>query len=69
MTDSARDDRPITWRTVLRNAVRFGLPFAGVAVIVHYGVASIGGEINRMGFALGACLIFGSFAARLIPAR
>lgn len=46
MTDSARDDLPITWRTVLRNAVRFGLPFAGVAVIVHYGVASIGGEIN-----------------------
>ena len=60
---------PITWRTWARNALRFGLPFAGIAVIVHYVVASIGGNISRAGFAVGILLILASFSARLVEGR
>lgn len=59
----------MTWRTPVRAALRFGLPFLGVAVILHYVVASIGGNISHAGFAAGILLIVASFSARLVTGR
>jgi hypothetical protein len=63
---SERADR-ITWRLPLRMLLRFGLPLAGIVVVLHYIVASIGGDINKAGFAIGVLLIVASFSARLVP--
>lgn len=57
----------MTWRTPLRVALRYGLPFAGVIVFLHFVVASIGGDISHPGFALGLLLIVASVSARLVP--
>jgi hypothetical protein len=51
----------------LRLAIRFGLPLAGLVMIGHAVVISVGGDIERWQFALGLGLIAGSFAARLVP--
>ena len=60
---------PITWRTPLRVLLRFGLPLAGVALILRCFVLSIGGDISRIGFACGVLLILASVSARLVPGR
>ncbi|AWN36853.1 hypothetical protein [Methylobacterium radiodurans] len=56
-----------SWLRALRLAIRFGFPLAGLAVIGHAVVISVGGDIERWQFALGALLIALSFAARLVP--
>ena len=56
-----------TRHQVRRAAIRFGLPLAGLVVIGHAVVISVGGDIERWQFALGALLIGLSFAARLVP--
>ena len=66
---AARPSPPLTWRTPLRLALRFGLPLAGVALILRCFVQSIGGEISRVGFACGVLLIVASLSARLVPGR
>ena len=69
MSEESRRGRPVTWRTPLRLALRFGLPLAGVVVIGYWTVASIGGNISRPGFGLGILLILASVSARLVPGR
>ncbi len=58
---------PAPWLRILRLAIRFGLPLAGLAMIGHAVVISVGGDIERWQFALGALMVASSFAARLIP--
>jgi hypothetical protein len=48
--------------------LQFGFPLAGLIVIGHAVVISIGGDIERWQFALGVLLILLSFSARLVPA-
>ena len=60
---------PARWLRGLRLAIRFGLPLAGLVVFGHAVVISVGGDIERWQFALGALLIASSFAARLVPRR
>ena len=52
----------------LRLALQFGFPLAGVLVIGHAVVISIGGDIERWQFALGVLLILLGFSANLVPA-
>ena len=56
-----------TWLTVLRMALRFGLPLLGILVVGRAIVLSIGGEISRAQFALGVLLMAAGFSARLVP--
>ncbi len=51
----------------LRLALQFGFPLVGLVVIGHAVVISVGGDIERWQFALGAGLIALGFAARLVP--
>ena len=51
----------------LRAGLQFGFPLAGVIVIGHALVISIGGDIERWQFALGVALILLGFSARLVP--
>lgn len=57
----------MTWRTPLRLILQFGLIIAGIVVVGYWIVASIGGDISKLGFALGIGLILASFSARLVP--
>ncbi|ACL56642.1 hypothetical protein [Methylobacterium nodulans] len=56
----------MTWRTPLRLVLTVGPPLAGILLIGQAAVASIGGEIHRWEFALGALCMALSFAARLV---
>jgi hypothetical protein len=60
-----------TWTalTVLKLALRFGPPLIGVVVIGRAVVLSIGGDIERWQFALGALLILMGSASKLVPRR
>ncbi|MDP4021853.1 hypothetical protein Q8W71_04375 [Methylobacterium sp. NEAU 140] len=49
--------------------LRFGPPLAGIALIGHAVVISVGGDIERWEFALGVLLIVAGFASKLVPAR
>ena len=60
---------PGRWLRILRLTIQFGFPLAGLVVIGHAVVISIGGDIERWQFALGAVLVAVSFAARLVPRR
>ncbi|MGV7030333.1 hypothetical protein [Methylobacterium symbioticum] len=53
---------------ILRPLLQFGFPLAGLIVIGHAVVISMGGDIERWQFALGVLLILLSFSARLVPA-
>ena len=55
--------------TVARLVLRFGPPLIGLFVIGRAVVLSIGGDIERWHFALGALLILAGFASKLVPRR
>ncbi|MFE1599097.1 hypothetical protein [Methylobacterium sp. ID0610] len=57
----------MTWRTPLRLALTVLPPLIGVVLIGQAVVASIGGDIRRWQFALGALCIALSFTGRLVP--
>lgn len=61
--------KPMTWRTPVRLALRFGLPLVGAVIVGRCVVASIGGDIRHAGFALGLLLIAAGFTSRLVPGR
>ena len=56
----------MTVRAGLRLVFRL-LPVAGVAVIGHASVVSIGGDIRPLEFLLGLVLIGATFLAGLVP--
>jgi hypothetical protein len=60
---------PLTWRTPLRLALRFGPPLAGIVVLAAAGVAAIGGDIRPLRFALGLGLILLGLAGGLVKGR
>ncbi|MGY2051150.1 hypothetical protein [Methylobacterium sp. JK268] len=60
-------DRPTTWRTPLRLALTAGPPLVGIVLIGQAVVASIGGDIRRWEFALGAVCLVLTVAGRLVP--
>jgi hypothetical protein len=61
--------RPWTALTVLKLVLRFGPPLVGLVVIGRAVILSIGGDIERWQFALGALLILAGFASKLVPRR
>lgn len=65
----AQARRPSTARVVLRALLRFGPPLAGLFVIGHAVVISVGGDIERWQFALGVLLLLAGFASKLVPER
>ncbi|MCJ2123923.1 hypothetical protein [Methylobacterium sp. J-077] len=54
---------------VVKLVLRFGLPLIGLVVIGRAVVHSIGGDIERWQFALGALLILAGFVSKLVPRR
>ena len=69
MSGSGDGARGARWRTAMRMLLRYGLPLAGIVVVMRAFVLSIGGEIEKGQFALGAVLMALSFSARLVPKR
>lgn len=63
--EDARAAAFTTWRFVLR----FGPPLAGLLVIGHAAVISIGGDIEPRRHAFGVLPILGSLAGKLAPER
>jgi hypothetical protein len=57
------------WRTALRTVLTLGPPVVGVVLIGQAVVVSIGGDIRRWEFALGAALIVIGFAGRYVTSR
>ncbi|QRE76265.1 hypothetical protein [Methylobacterium aquaticum] len=55
------------WRRTLRLVLTFGPPLVGVVLIGQAVVASIGGDIRRWEFALGAVCLCLTVAGRLVP--
>ncbi|CAM2812158.1 MULTISPECIES: hypothetical protein [Methylobacterium] len=66
---AAAQARPRTVLVVVKMAVRFGFPLLGLIVIGRAVVLSIGGDIERWQFALGALLILAGFTSKLVPQR
>ncbi|MCJ2093786.1 MULTISPECIES: hypothetical protein [unclassified Methylobacterium] len=60
---------PWTALTVLKLVLRFLPPLLGLFVIGRAVVLSIGGDIERWQFALGALLILAGFTSKLVPRR
>jgi hypothetical protein len=56
-----------SWRKVLRLALTVVPPLVGVVLIGQAVVASIGGDIRRWEFVLGAVCLCLTFAGRLVP--
>lgn len=54
-------------RTWLRLFFRAVLPIAGLLVIGHAGLISIGGDIRPLEFGLGLLLIAATFLGGLVP--
>ena len=52
----------------LRLILQFGFPLAGLLVIGHAVILSIGGDIERWLFGVGVGLVLLGFSARLVPA-
>lgn len=55
--------------TVVALVLRFGPPGIGLFVIGRAIVLSVGGDIERWDFVLGALLILAGFASKLVPRR
>ncbi|MCJ2060572.1 hypothetical protein MKL09_29105 [Methylobacterium sp. J-048] len=66
---SSTETGPSTALAVVKLALRFGLPLIGLFVIGRAVVHSIGGDIQRWQFALGALLILAGFVSKLVPRR
>ena len=58
-----------TWRTPVRIALQAAFPIAGILVVGHALLASIGGNIRPAEFVLGIVLIALTFSARLVQGR
>jgi hypothetical protein len=56
-----------SWRRALRTALTVVPPLVGVFLIGQAVVASIGGDIRRWEFVLGAVCLCLTFAGRLVP--
>ena len=56
-----------SWRRVLRLVLTVVPPLVGVVLIGQAVVASIGGDIRRWQFVLGAVCLCLTFAGRLVP--
>ncbi|WP_288588073.1 hypothetical protein [uncultured Methylobacterium sp.] len=55
------------WRRVLRLLLTVVPPLVGIVLIGQAVVASIGGDIRRWEFILGAACLCLTFAGRLVP--
>jgi hypothetical protein len=53
--------------TVVKLALRFGLPLVGLIVFGQAVLRSVGGDIAHWQFALGILLVLAGFTSKLVP--